>query len=71
MASRRVVSLAGAHGGDQLDGLADVAQRLATARFVEHAVDGWSQRGRVPGQQDLAADGLAETRAARLTAAPK
>ena len=48
-----------AHRREQLDGLADVAQLLAPARLVEHAVDVGGQRGGVPSQQDLAADGLA------------
>ena len=50
--------LPGAHGGEQFDGLADVAQLLAASRFVEHAVDVGGQGGGVSGEQDLAADGL-------------
>src|SRR4051812_28755371 len=51
--------LAYTHGREQLDRFPDVAQRLPTAGLVEDAVEVRRQRGRVPGKQDLAADGLA------------
>jgi len=51
--------LTGTDCSEQLDRLAHVAQLLAAARLVQDAVEVMGQRGGVPGQQELAADGLA------------
>jgi hypothetical protein len=50
---------AGTHGGEELDGLANIAQCAAAVRHVENAVDLRRERGCVSGQQYLAAGRLA------------
>src|SRR4051794_19171402 len=52
---RAVAGRSDAHGGEQLDRLANVAQRVAAARLVVDAVDRGSERGCVAGDQHLAA----------------
>ena len=56
--------------GDELDGLANVAEGLAAARFVEDGVDVGGQGRGLCGEENLAAGRGGETRAARLTAPP-
>jgi hypothetical protein len=45
--------LARAHGGEQFDGLAHVAQRFASSRLVEHAVEIGCEGGGLRRQHDL------------------
>lgn len=57
--------------GEELDRLANVSQRLPTAWLVEDAFKLRCERGGVCREQDSPPVATADTRAARLTVAPK